>query len=70
MRRMYQNGYIYILFNESEKKESFTVNIEKKYRKLYRLNPLNGEIYVFEEREYLLPSGGELVILDTDAEFS
>ena len=70
MRRMYQNGYIYILFNESEKKESFTVNIDKKYRKLYRLNPLNGEIYVFEEREYLLPSGGELVILDTDAEFS
>ena len=68
MRRICKNGYMYILFNESTVGEHFSIEFDRKYKNLYRLNPENGEIYAFDEREYLLPSGGELIVFNTDDE--
>lgn len=68
MRRICDDGSLYILFNESTESEHFKVEFDKKFKNLYILNPVNGEIYVFGEKDCFLPSGGEMVVLDTDSE--
>lgn len=71
MRRICEGGLLYILFNESTADENFTIGLDRKYKNLYKLNPVNGEIYVFKNNsECVLPSGGELVVFDTDIELS
>lgn len=69
MRRICDDGLIYILFNESTVAERFKIKLDRKHKYLYRLNPENGKIYSFDnESECVLSYGAELVVFDTDSE--
>lgn len=67
-KRVLENGSLYLLQNESEKEESFSVSFYEKGN-LYELDARSGTLYRAETQNISLQSGDGKVYLITDANY-